>query len=343
MGLRFVPKLQCGNMTKTLQRYLALRKGTTGSGEERSSARALTAFDRSDSTGRRSIQGRVPTLERGNDQSGVSPTVKMLKKDKILFKLGKRKQAFLRDFSHRHALRWHMSIILIATGLSGILASKLFLSIGVHNFIIRYPTSILIAYGVFFLFVKLWLFHVSPGKKRTNPLDWLDVPTFDGSILGKNTSILGGGGQSGGAGASDSFDLPATFLSESSLSTGSAASCSALDRVGEIAGDALGEDGGVIGLAAIAILALLVTGIVGSAVYLIFQAPIILSEAAFEGLLVVSLVKKSQSIGDEDWMGSLFQTTWVPFAVTLLVGLIAASFLHYFYPEAIKLADVINK
>lgn len=267
----------------------------------------------------------------------------MLENASARLKLGKRKQAFLRDFSHRHALRWHMSAILVATGLSGVLASKLFLSFGVHNCILRYPAAILIAYGVFFLFVKLWLFYVSPANKRTRPLDWLDGPTWDCSSMGSGTPVFGGGGQSGGAGASASFDHPATFLTETSLSTGSGASSSALEGAGEIAGDALGDEGGVIGFAALAILALLVTGIVGSAVYIIYQAPIILSETAFEGLLAVSLVKKYRIICDEDWMGSLFKTTWVPFAVTVLVGLFAAALLHYFYPEAIKLADVMQK
>lgn len=78
----------------------------------------------------------------------------------------------------------------------------------------------------------------------------------------------------------------------------------------------------------LAVLAAVVAAILGSAIYVVSEAPIILSEAAFEGLLAASLVKKARKIDDEDWIGSIFKTTWKPFATTLTVALIAAFILH---------------
>ena len=88
----------------------------------------------------------------------------------------KRKETFLKDFRHRHSLRIHMSAILLATALSGVLASKLFLMLNVDNFVVRYPLAVLFAYMVFFMCIKLWLVYVSPKKQnRSTSADWLDV------------------------------------------------------------------------------------------------------------------------------------------------------------------------
>ena len=82
--------------------------------------------------------------------------------------------------------------------------------------------------------------------------------------------------------------------------------------------------------------------VLGGAIYVVLDAPVILSEAAFEGLLAASLVKKTRMISDECWIGSIFKTTWKSFAVTLAVALIAAICLHTFFPSATKLSDLLR-
>lgn len=260
----------------------------------------------------------------------------------------KRKESFTKDFRQRHSLRFHMSAILLATALSGVLASKLFLVLKVENFVIRYPLAVLFAYLIFFLCIKLWLWYVAPRKKMsTNLADWLDIPSpsSSGSGGGNVPSFHGDGGEFSGSGASASFDAHSTVLSETPIATISEGSSGIVDGVGGAVGEAagaLGEEGGIIGIVIIAVLAAVVAAILGSAIYVISEAPIILSEAAFEGLLAASLVKKARIIDDEDWIGSIFKTTWKPFATTFAVALIAAFILHTFFPEATKLSEVIN-
>ncbi|WP_129127019.1 hypothetical protein [Geomonas oryzae] len=260
----------------------------------------------------------------------------------------KRKESFTKDFKKRHSLRFHMSAILVATALSGVLASKLFLFLKVDNLVIRYPLAVLFAYLIFFLCIKLWLWYVTPRKEtRSNCTDWLDIPTpsSSGSGGGDVPSFEGGGGEFSGAGASASFDAHTTILSETPIATISEGSSGIADGVGDAVGEAagaLGEEGGLIGIVVLAVLAAVVATILGSAIYVVSEAPLILSEAAFEGLLAASLVKKARVIDDEDWIGSIFKTTWKPFATTLTVALIAAFILHVYFPEAKKLSEILS-
>lgn len=241
-----------------------------------------------------------------------------------------------------------MSAILLATALSGVLASKLFLVLKVENFVIRYPLAVLFAYLIFFLCIKLWLWYVAPRKKTsTNLADWLDIPkpSSSGSGGGNVPSFHGDGGEFSGAGASASFDVHSTVLSETPIAPISEGSSGIVDGVGGVVGEAagaLGEEGGIIGIVIIAVLAAVVAAILGSAIYVISEAPIILSEAAFEGLLAASLVKQARIIDDEDWIGSIFKTTWKPFATTFAVALIAVFILHTYFPEATKLSEILK-
>lgn len=260
----------------------------------------------------------------------------------------KRRETFLKEFRQRHSLRIHMSAILLATALSGVLASKLFLIFNVDNFVVRYPLAVLFAYLVFFLCIKLWLAYVSPQKEsKSNISDWLDIPTPSSSGSGSWNipSFRGGGGEFSGGGASASFDVHTAVVTEAPISTISGGTSGIVDGVGDVVGEAagaLGEEGGIIGVVVLVVLAAVVATILGGAIYVISEAPIILSEAAFDGLLAASLVKKARIIDDEDWIGSIFKTTWKPFAATLAVAFIAAIILHVYFPEAMKLSDILK-
>ena len=96
------------------------------------------------------------------------------------------------------------------------------------------------------------------------------------------------------------------------------------------------------GIVVLGVLAAVVAAVLGSAVYVISEAPLILSEAAFDRLLAVALVKKTRIIDDEDWIGSILGTTWKPFAITLAVAFSASFVLHWYFPEATRLSDILN-
>ncbi len=262
---------------------------------------------------------------------------------------GGKKEKFQKELRRRYALRFHMTVILLATLFSGILISKLLLVLKVNNFALRYGATVVLSYLVFFLCVKLWLLYVSSKRTdRSSAVDWLPGPSLSsGGSPGESASPLrGGGGLFSGAGASASFDpvVPiAVGDSASTVAEGASVGTGVIGDAVDGATDALGDKAGLTGIVVLVVLAVVVAVILGGAIYVIFEAPMILSEAAFEGLLAASLVKKTRLIDDEDWMGSVFRATWIPFAATLAVAVFGALALHHYFPEAHRLADILKR
>ena len=259
-----------------------------------------------------------------------------------------KKERFQKQFRKRHSLRFHMGTILIATAFSGVLISKLLLVLGIDSFVPRYTLAVILSYLVFFVCIKLWLFYVSP-KRTSNSAsaDWLDIPTPSGSSPTEGFSpIHGGGGEFSGAGASGCFDLHSQAVSDIPLSTITEGASNGVSGIGDAIGgaaDAVGDEGGIIGIVVLAVLAAIVATILGGAVYVIVETPVILSEAAFEGLLAASLVKSTRLIDEGNWMGSVFKATWKPFALTLAVAILGGLILRAYFPEAHRLLDILNK
>ncbi len=243
-----------------------------------------------------------------------------------------------------------MIAILLTTTLSGIVFSKVLLLIHVVDFKVRYPLAVLLSYLVFFACIKLWLSWIASIKaSKASASDWLDIPLP--SYRGGAEKVLppipihGAGGEFSGAGASDSFDSPdttlveAAVLSDSSPTPGGGSSEGIGDAVGEAA-SALGDDNIIV---AVIVLAILVATIMVSSVLVLYSAPTILAEAAFEGVLAASLIKRTRAISDKAWAGSILKATWKPFAVTLGVAFIGGAVLHSYFPQAVRLADILWK
>lgn len=249
----------------------------------------------------------------------------------------------------RFFLRFHMSLILLATVLTGLLSTKLLLLVPVDNIVIRYPLAILVAYLAFFLFVKLWLAYMSASR----PLKSLDVA---GNVLSNMPDLPrgigpsidvphfgGGGGTFDGAGAAGAFDGPVSSASADIVSSSSGAAESS-SGIADAAGEAVSgifdfDDDGII----LIVLGVLLAAIFGSAIYLIYIAPHILSEAAFDFLLGTSLIRSYKKMNQPDWMGSVFHDTYKPFLAVLLISIAAAWILHANYPEVTKLSDLLTQ
>jgi hypothetical protein len=228
-----------------------------------------------------------------------------------------------------------MTLILMVTTLAGVGASKLMLVGGVHNVALRYPLTVILAYLVFLGLVKLWLFLISEAPAHRlveNVGDALTsnipLPNLPGT---GSPSFAGGGGTFGGGGASESFaDAVPEGIKD------------AAGSVGDAVGGALDDEGGVALVVVLGILALMLFSVLGGAAYLIWQAPAILSEAAFDALLAASLVRSSRRMNEPDWLGSIFTATWKPFALILAFSLLAGWAMHHFLPAAERVADVIG-
>jgi hypothetical protein len=265
----------------------------------------------------------------------------------------RKKENFTKFLKERFFLRFHMSLILTGTALSGLIASWALLHLHVNSILIRYPIAVLCSYLAFFGFIKLWLLYMptsgSSRKSADSVIENVDVvdiipdslPAGWGEFPSDSLSFGGGGGQFQGGGASGIFDHGAAAV-EQALPD---AAASAAESVGSSAADAVGdaasgvfEDAGIV----LIILGLLLAIVFGAGLYLVYAAPSILAEAAFEFLLATSLVKSTKKMDNPDWLGSVFGATAVPFFVVLLMTLAAAGIAHSVSPGATKMSEVIR-
>lgn len=267
-----------------------------------------------------------------------------------------RKETFLRRIRARFLVRFHMALILVGTFLSGLLASKVLLESGVDAMAVRYPLAVLLSYLTFFLFVKIWLRYISPASPGgpDRPADAVDgvldvVDLVGGPSSPIEKAIRFGGGQAGGGGAGGAFDDVADVAGGAADAAGKAAGAAADaagkaaagagEAAGEVASGILDADEWVVPLV---LLGALLAAVFGAGLYLIWQAPSILPEAAFDAALAASLLRGAKRIDAPDWTGGVFRTTWKPFlwiaAATLAFALAAARF----FPHARKIADLFT-
>jgi FtsH-binding integral membrane protein len=220
--------------------------------------------------------------------------------------------------------RVQMSLILAVTGLAGFLASFALLHAGLARMWLRYPVSVLFAYAVFLLLLRLWLFY--QGRAIRVPdfdlygLENLSTPDFGGGAGGD--CGFGGGGDFGGGGAGGSWG---EGLHSASAPGGSGGGGGLLDSLD--VGDA---DAGCLFVLA---LALIVGGVVAS-LYVIYAAPALLAEILVEGVLVTGLYRSMKKAGGGNWLGAAFRRTWIPVVLTLLLFAAAGYFLQAAAPKA---------
>jgi hypothetical protein len=258
----------------------------------------------------------------------------------------------------RFFVRFHMTLILSGVFASGIVTSKLLLELGVRSMLSRYLIAVVVSYALFFMFVRIWLWYVTeiptrePSQSRSSPdngdlLEFGDLPidlvVKHGSASVGSGAPFGGGGDFGGGGATDmwgSNEVPAPSAQSVPAGSGfrisSATSNSGGSRGGSGGWDIdLGDEAVVL-----VALGLLVFAILGGGAYLIYMAPEILAEAAFQAVLAAGLVKASRRIDEPGWMGSVLRSTWIPFAIVLTMTVALGWAAQHYYPEATKLADI---
>jgi hypothetical protein len=90
------------------------------------------------------------------------------------------------------------------------------------------------------------------------------------------------------------------------------------------------------------VLGIAVAALLGVGIYLVYQAPLILGEAAFQGVLAGSLVRATRRMDAPGWAGSVLRSTFVPFLIALAVAALAGGVCDWLCPEARKLSEVLR-
>ena len=254
----------------------------------------------------------------------------------------------------RFSVRLHMFVILTAVITFGLVLSNVLLLCGLTNLIIRSAAVIAVSYIFFFIAIRVWLYYVLPSlRKKESPsssssFDGADIGSFDISAgKGSGIEIPSGGGSFSGAGAGGSWTRSAAALAMNDASTQAAAAetvnvSSAASSAGS-SGFSLGDlDIDSAGAIVILLIGIVIAAMLGGAVYLIVEAPVILSEAAFNALLSGGMIRASKQMRGEDWTGSVFKATWIPFAVIAGITVGAAAILTYMFPGETNISDIVR-
>ena len=195
----------------------------------------------------------------------------------------------MRSFQHhltsKFLLRYHMGVILLGTGLSGVLANKWLLNAGFEHILARYPTAVIVSFLSFLLLMRLWLSYVSRAFQHPSTVT---VSDFDDSDF-KNPADK----------KRSRWDWDGTGLDTL--------------PVDEPCGCLLG------------IFVIVALGIAGIALLLIAEAPLILAEATFQFLLAAGLIRSAKKIDNPDWVGSILSRTWKPFLVVFIATILLGS------------------
>ncbi|MGE5700197.1 MAG: hypothetical protein ACM31N_09080 [Deltaproteobacteria bacterium] len=257
---------------------------------------------------------------------------------------------FLTRIRTSFLVRFHMAIILIGTALSGILYSKILLELNLHSMVVRFPIAVALSYLTFFLFVKLWLGYVSrasaQSKETADGVDVADALFLSDGVgaAGPDPVSFGGGGSGGGgaggsfaavvdkADSADSSPVPASVPATAATESSSAAS------KGAKGASALLEFDDAAAVLAVLALAAAVVAIAGG--YLIYDAPNILPDAAWEAALAAGLFRGARRMNAPDWAGSVFRATWKPFACILAICFLVGFVGGKIYPEARSVLDL---
>jgi hypothetical protein len=184
---------------------------------------------------------------------------------------------------------------------------------------------------------------VGGGRREGSGTGFNLVSGSSGGSTPTGGGFRGGGGDFGGGGASGSFaEAPAVLAGSGSeaVATGVEAGGGAAEAAGGAVGEAASGVDLDKGCLVVVVLALLAAAIFGAGLYLIYAAPYILSEAAFEVILAAGLVRGARRLQSGDWLGSVFRATWIPLAVTLLLSLLAGFLMHHFFPGVTRLSEL---
>jgi hypothetical protein len=273
---------------------------------------------------------------------------------KDLIKRAALKRRLAARIKKSYFVRFHMFLILSATVISGVVCSKVLSLLDVSRMSLRYGIAIIFSYLLFFLFVKLWLSYIGIGRLFRSKKDkgkggssWGDlIPSYGGSGSGSGAPRFSGfgGGASGGGGAEGAFAegnpsvaVPVGVGSNPVVSAGSkGGGGSLLDGFSSVG------DGDFLKMLAIILLVALVLSVVIVGAYLIWCAPIILSDAAFHVLLVAGLHRRVKRVRESNWEMSILKATWWGFLLILLAAIAFGIVAQRYNPAAVTVRDLFT-
>jgi hypothetical protein len=248
----------------------------------------------------------------------------------------------------RGSPRLQMSVIIAITGAAGFLASYALLHAGMTRMIVRYPTSVGIAYAVFLGCLWYWLrrhrLRVARREAKARRSDWIEVLdvsnvpfSFGSPSIDAPEPVMGGGGGFSGAGGGSSWSEsgvvspPAPRAVQLSAKQGGGKGGSGFDL------DL--DDGGVV----LVVLAIAAAVAVGAGLYVVYIAPALFAELLLDAALSAGLYRRVRGMDHRSWMRTAFARTVVPVIVVALTVAAAGYVAQRRFPGAISIGRVVER
>ena len=244
-----------------------------------------------------------------------------------------------------------MVLMLATVILSGIVVSKLLLLLGLGSMRTRYGLAVLVAYGVFFALVGLWLMYVRrmmfaarAAGQRTSSSSLVDFDLGSGSGGGSGIDVprfSSGGGSFGGGGASGSFG-DADVASQANIAASSTSGSSS----GSWGFDLDLDDGIWIVIAFLVFVCIL--AVAGG--WIIYDAPHMFGDAAFQCFLASGLLRGTRTlkaggwvdVAAGGWKGVVAKRTVIPFVLVAIAAVVFGHVAQRLCPEARSLIDAFR-
>lgn len=234
-----------------------------------------------------------------------------------------------------HYPRLQMALIVMLTGVTGWLASFLMLHAGLLSMGRRYFYAMCAAYLAFLLLLWIWL------RVRGHTVD--GAADFGGDYPSEaEPPYAGGGGSFDGGGASGDYGDQSRAIDGADSITDLAES---IADAGDAAGKQLGAIGelGDVGDAAIPVaVVLLAVAIVFSSLFVVYSAPVLLSELLVDGVLAASLYRRLRGLDRRHWLETALRRTALPFIVTAIVITACGWTLGHYAPDAHSLGQALQ-
>src|SRR5262245_8213225 len=229
-----------------------------------------------------------------------------------------------------------MALILGGAFLAGVVANTLLFLTHLTSVPLRWALAVVASYLAFFVLIRLWLAYIRANVSGFAVPDFsLDVPWTG---RGAAQAFRGGrGGSFGGAGAGGSWGEPVSqpaSLSSSPARTGGARWLPRLSVDIDL------DEKAVVILIAFAALVL---SVAGAALYMIWNAPSILGDAAFQLALSASLIRAARGMTSAGWVGGVVRRTWIPFAIVFVLALGFGLVVRHYCPDSPTLRSVVSQ
>ena len=225
------------------------------------------------------------------------------------------RRALLAQVQRRFIARGYPRILtLTILGVAGVASfafSAILLRLGFEHMGLRYLLATLAGYATFLLLIRLWIaFH----RREWDPS--FDVPDAASGSAGADHGAFGGG-ESGGAGASGSWDGPGIDGSLPSV-------------------DVDVDDAWPVVLAAVIALGGLL-----ALIYVVYAAPVLLAEVALDAALVTGIYRKLRRADARHWLTSTVRRTWAAAVIVAVSVGLAGTVMQWVVPTARSIGDIL--